>query len=164
MKKYIIFGILIVGFIFLQSSSLYDKITIAGAAPDFLLIVVSLCAFLLGPVPGQIVGFITGFVVDIIPPTGLLGLSAFTYTLIGYGVGIIGRKTYGNSVLITITILFVATIMKASILSLLAAVFLSPGYFGYFIRGRVFLEAVLNSVATPLILLLVGRVERELVV
>jgi rod shape-determining protein MreD len=162
-KKYIVFIILIVGFIFLQSSGVYDKISIRGVAPDFLLITISLCAFLLGPVPGQVIGFVTGFVLDIIPPVGLLGLSAFTYTIIGYGVGIIGQKVYGSSVLITITLMFVVTIVKAAVLSLLAAIFLESGYFGYFIQGKVFLEAVLNSVITPLLLLLIGRVERELV-
>ena len=163
MKKYIVFIVLIVGFMFLQSSTLYDKVSIRGVTPDFLLITISLSAFFLGPVPGQIIGFVTGFILDIIQPVGLLGLSAFSYTLIGYGVGIIGQKVYGNSVLITITLMFIVTLLKAAVLSMLAAIFLKAGYFGYFVQGRIFLEAVLNSVITPLLFLIIGRVEREFV-
>jgi rod shape-determining protein MreD len=162
-KKYIVFIVLIVGFMFLQSSTLYDKVSIRGVTPDFLLITISLSAFFLGPVPGQIIGFVTGFILDIIQPVGLLGLSAFSYTLIGYGVGIIGQKVYGNSVLITITLMFIVTLLKAAVLSMLAAIFLKAGYFGYFVQGRIFLEAVLNSVITPLLFLIIGRVEREFV-
>ncbi|KPJ87610.1 MAG: hypothetical protein AMS17_08045 [Spirochaetes bacterium DG_61] len=163
MRKYIIFIVLIVGFIFLQSSTLYDRISVRGVTPDFLLITISLSAFFMGPIPGQIIGFITGLVLDIIPPVGLLGLLAFTYTLIGYGVGIIGQKVYGNSVLITITFMFIVTLLKAAVLSLLAVIFLEAGYFGYFVQGRIFLEAVLNSVITPLLFLIIGRVERKFV-
>jgi rod shape-determining protein MreD len=162
-KKYIIFILLIIGFIFLQSSSVYDNLSIRGVTPDFLLIVISLAAFVLGPVSGQIIGFITGFVLDIIPPVGLLGVSAFTYTIVGYGVGVLGQKVYGNSILITITFIFIVTLLKAAILSLLAAIFLEPGYFGYFAQGRIFLEAVMNSIITPILFIPIIKIEREMI-
>ena len=163
MKKYIIFILLIIGFIFLQSSSIYDNLSIRGVTPDFLLIVISLAAFVLGPVSGQIIGFITGFVLDIIPPVGLLGVSAFTYTIVGYGVGVLGQKVYGNSILITITFIFIVTLLKAAILSLLAAIFLEPGYFGYFAQGEIFLEAVMNSIITPILFIPIIKIEREMI-
>lgn len=163
MKKYIIFILLIIGFIFLQSSSIYDNLSIRGVTPDFLLIVISLAAFVLGPVSGQIIGFITGFVLDIIPPVGLLGVSAFTYTIVGYGVGVLGQKVYGNSILITITFIFIVTLLKAAILSMLAAIFLEPGYFGYFAQGEIFLEAVMNSIITPILFIPIIKIEREMI-
>jgi len=162
-KKYIIFILLIIGFIFLQSSSIYDNLSIRGVTPDFLLIVISLAAFVLGPVSGQIIGFITGFVLDIIPPVGLLGVSAFTYTIVGYGVGVLGQKVYGNSILITITFIFIVTLLKAAILSMLAAIFLEPGYFGYFAQGEIFLEAVMNSIITPILFIPIIKIEREMI-
>ncbi len=158
MKKYLIFILLISVIIFYQSSPISNSVVIRGVSPDFLLVAISLAAFILGPIPGQIIGFIIGLVIDLISG-GLLGISAFTFSIIGYGVGAVGQKVYGNNILITITILFVATLVKASILSMLAAIFLKPGYFGYFSQGKIFLEAVLNSLIAPILFILITKIE-----
>jgi len=157
-KRYVVFIIFVVLAIFFQSTSLYDKINVRTAAPDFVLIIICIAAFLSGPIPGQILGFVTGFVVDILSG-GLLGLYAFTYTLMGYGVGIVGQRVLGKNVLITITLLFFVTLTKAAILSMFAAVFLTPGYFGYFARGMVFLEAVMNGLIAPLLFMIINRIQ-----
>jgi rod shape-determining protein MreD len=133
-------------------------VVLRGVSPDFLLVAICLAAFILGPIPGQIIGFIVGLIIDIISG-GLLGISAFTFSIIGYGVGVVGQKVYGNNILITITILFVVTLIKASILSMLAAIFLEPGYFGYFSQGKIFLEAVLNSLVAPILFIIITKIE-----
>jgi rod shape-determining protein MreD len=133
-------------------------VVLRGVSPDFLLVAICLAAFILGPIPGQIIGFIVGLIIDIISG-GLLGISAFTFSIVGYGVGVVGQKVYGNNILITITILFVVTLIKASILSMLAAIFLEPGYFGYFSQGKIFLEAVLNSLVAPILFIIITKIE-----
>jgi rod shape-determining protein MreD len=160
-KRYIPFIVLIGFFIYLQSSPLSQHVTLKGVSPDFLLITISLAAFLLGPNRGMVIGFLTGLIVDIIGG-GLLGISAFAYTVVGYLVGLVGQKVFGNSVVITISLLFTVTLIKAAILGMLAVIFLQPGYFGFFARGRIFLEAVLNSVITPLLFLIISTVERKI--
>ena len=162
MKRFIVFIIFIAIAIFFQSTAFYDKISIRDVTPDFILIMVCIAAFLSGPSVGQVLGFLTGFVVDILSG-GLLGLFAFTYTLMGYGIGLLGQRVYGKSALITITLLFSVTIVKAAILSMLAAVFLKPGYFGYFLKGRVFLEAVMNGLLTPILFLIITRIQKKVV-
>jgi len=162
-KKYIVFIVFIIGFIFLQSAPFYENIGIRGVSPDLLLIMVSLSALILGPLPGQVIGFITGLVIDLIPPAGLLGISAFTFTLIGYGVGVVGQKIFGNSIVLTISLLFFVTIIKAVVLSMFAALFLKPGYFGYFVQGKVFLEAVLNSLISPVLYFIITKIEAKVV-
>ena len=158
MKKYLIFIVLISVIVFYQSSPISSNVVVRGVSPDFLLVAISLAAFILGPIPGQIIGFIVGLIIDIISG-GLLGISAFTFSIIGYGVGVVGKKVYGNNILITITILFVVTLIKASILSMLAAIFLKPGYFGYFSQGRIFLEAVFNSLIAPILFIIITKIE-----
>jgi rod shape-determining protein MreD len=157
-KRYVVFIIFIVLAIFFQSTSLYDNINVRDATPDFVLIIICIAAFLTGPVPGQLLGFVTGFVIDLLSG-GLLGLFAFTYTLIGYGVGLVGQRVFGKSFLITITLLFFVTLTKAAILSLFAAIFLKPGYFGYFAGGRVLLEAVMNGLIAPLFFMIINRIQ-----
>jgi len=149
-KRYIIFIVLLGFFVFFQSTNIYDNLTVREVTPDFLLITVSIAGFLLGPMSGQIAGFFTGLVADILSG-GLLGMSAFTYTFVGYAVGMVGKLVYGRSILISTTLTFFVTLLNALLLTLLAALFLKPGYFGFFSNGRVFLEAVLNCLfALPL--------------
>jgi len=161
-KRYIIYAIFIVFFILFQSMNLYTYISIRGVSPDFLLIGVVSVAFFVGALPGEIIGFATGFIVDIISG-GLLGLSAFFYTAAGFSVGLIGEKVYGNYLLVSIITLFAATFLKAIILSMLAAIFIKPGFFGFFAQGRIFLEAVLNSVIAPLFFLFVAKTEKKFI-
>jgi rod shape-determining protein MreD len=159
-RKHVYFALAVGVLIFFQSSSLFRVLEFRGVSPDILLAFICVSAFFLGPVPGEIMGFVAGFVVDILAG-GLLGLSAFTYTLLGFGAGIAGQKVYSTSVLVPVILLFVTTLVKASVLSLLAALFLKAGYFGYFSRGSVFLEAVFNCAISPFFFFIVHRFERE---
>lgn len=160
MKKYILFIVLTGLFIFLQSTQFYDSVSMRGVQPDFVLISVCVAAYLLGSLAGQVIGFCAGLVLDILAG-GLLGISAFAYTVIGYGVGTVGGKLYGNSIFTSAIILFFATLIKALLMSMAAAVFLEPGYFGYFTHGRVFLEAILNCFLAPPLFFVISRLDER---
>ncbi len=160
MKKYILFIVLTGLFIFLQSTQFYDSVSIRGVQPDFVLISVCVAAYLLRSLAGQVIGFCAGLVLDILAG-GLLGISAFAYTVIGYGVGTVGGKLYGNSIFTSAIILFFATLIKALLMSMAAAVFLEPGYFGYFTHGRVFLEAILNCFLAPPLFFVITRLDER---
>lgn len=162
MKKYLLFILLFAAFIFFQSTDLYSHISVNSVGPDFILIVLSIAAFLRGPMPGQILGFFVGLTLDILSG-GLLGISAFTYTVLGYGVGMLEGKIYGSSILFSIILLFFVTLAKALLLSMLGAIFLKTGYFGYFSQGRVFLEAIMNSLLTPPFFFVITRIEGKVV-
>lgn len=163
MKKYLVFIVLFSFFIFFQSTDIYSGIGINGINPDFILIVLTIGAFILGPMSGQILGFLVGLVLDIMSGK-LLGISAFTYTVIGFGVGLLGSKVYGSSILIFIIFLFFATLAKALLFSMLGTIFLKAGYFGYFSQGKVFLEAVMNSLLTPPFFFIITRIKRRVVI
>ncbi len=161
MRRYAIYLILLGLLIVFQSTFIYNSITIKDVGPDFLLIFVVSISFFMGPVAGEIIGFIAGLVADIISG-GLLGLSAFTYTLVGYGVGVFGSKIYGNYYILSIFIVFASTFIKAIIMIVLGAIFIKPGYFGFFSHGRIFLESVMNGLISPLFFLIIGKIEKRL--
>lgn len=162
MKRYIIYTIFILFFIFIQSTPFYGNISIQGVYPDLILISFLLVALSLGPVSGEIFGFCVGFLLDILGG-GLLGITGFTYTILGYGTGLIGEKIYGRSVFFPVILLFTGTVLKAIILSLLALIFLEPGYFGFFSKGKIFLESVLNASIAPFIFIILSGIERRVV-
>ena len=160
MRKYILFIVLIGFFIFLQSTMFYERVSIRGVQPDFVLIVVCVAAYVLGPLHGQIVGFCAGLLIDILAG-GLLGISAFAYTVIGYGVGSVGSRLYGHSIFTSALMLFFATLVKGLLLSFAGAVFLAPGYFGFFTQGRVFLEAIVNCLLAPPLFFVITRLDER---
>ncbi|MGQ9614790.1 MAG: rod shape-determining protein MreD [Spirochaetota bacterium] len=163
MKKYLLSIVLFALFIFFQSTDIYSGISINGINPDFILIILTIEAFILGPMSGQVLGFLVGLVLDIMSGK-LLGISAFTYTAIGFGVGLLGSKVYGSNILISIIFLFFATLAKALLFSMLGTIFLEAGYFGYFSQGKVFLEAVMNSLLTPPFFFIITRIKRRVVI
>jgi rod shape-determining protein MreD len=159
-KKYIIFLILFGFFIFFQSTNMYSRLAVRGVTPDFLLITVSITAFFLGPMSGQIAGFLAGIAIDLLSG-GLLGMFAFLYTFIGFAVGMVGQRVYSRSILISTTLIFFVTLLKAVLLTIVAALFLRPGYFGFFSNGRVFLEAIFNCLYTLPIFFIVTRFQEK---
>ena len=161
MKRYSIYAIILAFFIVFQSTSFYDSIKINGVSADFILLIIMSISFFIGPLVGEIIGFLTGLVVDIISG-GLLGLSAFTYTILGYGSGYFGKRIYSNYYIISIFVVFIATFIKAIILALMGAIFIKAGYFGFFTHGRIFLEAIFNSLLAPLFFLIILKIEEKL--
>jgi len=160
LRRYTIYTLFLAFLIIFQSLNVYSHVSIKRVSPDFLLVGIACISFFLGPLPGEVIGFIIGIVVDIISG-GLLGISAFLYTILGFGFGTIGEKVFESYLFISVLTLFMATLVKALILAMLAIVFLKPGYFGFFKNGRIFLEAVFNGTVAPLFFFLVSKIERK---
>lgn len=85
LTRRIITAILMVFAIAVQSSVL-TRWNLPGAVPDLLLVMVAAFAMRQLPVHGAMLGFLSGLLLDVTPPAdGLIGLSAFTLTIVGYG-------------------------------------------------------------------------------
>ena len=63
-----------------------SSLVIAGGAPDLLLVVVVVLGLLRGSIPGAILGFVGGLVVDVVT-LGTLGVSSLVLTLAGFWAG-----------------------------------------------------------------------------
>lgn len=63
-----------------------SSLVIAGGAPDLLLVVVVALGLLRGSIPGAILGFVGGLIVDL-ATLGTLGVSSLVLTLAGFWAG-----------------------------------------------------------------------------
>lgn len=63
-----------------------SSLVVAGGAPDLLLVVVVSLALLRGSIPGAVLGFVGGLVVDLVT-LGALGVSSLVLTLAGFWAG-----------------------------------------------------------------------------
>jgi rod shape-determining protein MreD len=84
-------AVLLVVALLLQTTVASD-LRIRGVSPDFMLLL-TICAGLAGgPDTGGVVGFLAGLLIDLFLHATPFGLSALTYCLVGYGVGILRRS------------------------------------------------------------------------
>lgn len=66
-------------------SAVMARWNLPGAVPDLLLVMVAAFAMRQLPAHGALLGFLSGLLLDVAPPSdGLIGLSAFTLTIVGY--------------------------------------------------------------------------------
>lgn len=93
MKRIIIYFIEII-LCFVIQSSMFHYIALAGIMPNLLLILVVSTAYMRGKMPGLLVGFFSGLLVDFVFGN-LIGLYALLYMLIGYCIGYVHRY-YSN--------------------------------------------------------------------
>ena len=75
------------------------RISIGEIGPDFMLLLVAYFAVHKKPESGAVAGFVVGLFQDLFNPE-LLGLNALTKSLVGYGIGVLGRKTESGSGLV----------------------------------------------------------------
>lgn len=68
--------------------TILSRLTLEGVRPDALLLVTALAGLAAGPERGAVVGFAAGVLADLFLPTPL-GLSALTYSLVGFSVGLV---------------------------------------------------------------------------
>lgn len=68
--------------------TILDKITLLGAHPDALVLLAAAAGMAQGPGRGAIAGFIVGVAADLVVSLPF-GLSALTFTLVGFGTGLL---------------------------------------------------------------------------
>jgi rod shape-determining protein MreD len=91
-----------------------SSLVVGGGAPDLLLVVVVALALLRGSVPGAVLGFAGGLVVDFVT-LGTLGVTSLILTLAGFWAGRYGETTGRDR--------RVAPIVAVGTITLLAAAF-----------------------------------------
>jgi rod shape-determining protein MreD len=85
-------GVLVVFVAAMLQVVIVSSMLISGGAPDLLLVVVVALGLLRGSIPGAVLGFVGGLVVDVVT-LGTLGVSSLVLTLAGFWAGRYGETT-----------------------------------------------------------------------
>jgi len=89
------------------------------AKPDLMLLLVLYCAFSGGPTTAMGVGFAGGFLQDTFSGVPL-GLNVFCKVLIGYVVGVVGRRLVTEHPIVMTIMVFMSTLCEAALVVLLS--------------------------------------------
>src|SRR6266487_4828453 len=107
MRRALLWGAIVLTALVLQST-VFAKVTLAGAKPELVYMVTIILAFLEGPSSGAVAGFAGGMAEDFLlnQPKGI---TALTLTLVGYSVGLLRQYIVSPSPLLPVFLVGLST-------------------------------------------------------
>jgi rod shape-determining protein MreD len=156
MRRALLWGAIVITAIVLQST-VFAKVTLAGAKPELVYMVTVILAFLEGPSSGAVAGFAGGMAEDFLlnQPKGI---TALTLTLVGYAVGALRQYIVTPSPLLPVALVGGATTVGLLFYGMVSFLLGQLDYgVGYLVQIAV-LSGIYNAILTPLAFPVVRRV------
>ncbi len=140
--------------ILLQSTILH-AIELGGVHPDLALLVLIFVAMRRGAMVGQVAGFASGFLEDLMNISPL-GFHSLLRTIMGFLFGLLSGNVFIDPFLMPIVLAVVATVLKGFLSGIVSAIFgiTSSGFITF--TGRLWIEAGYNGVVAPFLFALLG--------
>ncbi len=132
----------------LLQSTILGRVAIRGVRPDLAMLVLIFVSLRRGPMVGQVSGFASGFLEDLMNVSPL-GFHSLLRTLIGFIYGLLSGKVFIDPFLMPIILAAVATVLKGIIAGIISALFgiASAGFITF--AGRLWIEVGYNGVVAP---------------
>ena len=139
----------------LLQSTILNRVAIRGVRPDLALIVLIFVSMRRGPMVGQVSGFATGFLEDMMNVSPL-GFHSLLRTVIGYVYGLLSGNVFIDPFLMPIVLTVIATILKGILAGIVSAVFglAASGFITF--TGRLWIEVGYNGVIAPFLFALLN--------
>ena len=139
----------------LLQSTILGKIAIRGVRPDLALIVMIFVSMRRGSMVGQVSGFATGFLEDLMNVSPL-GFHSLIRTVIGVLYGLLSGNMFIDPILLPIVLTVIATIIKGILAGIISAIFgiEASGFITF--TGRLWIEVGYNGVIAPFLFALLN--------
>ena len=151
----ILVTILVLVVCILLQSTLLTKIAIRGVRPDLAMLVLIFVSLRRGSMVGQVSGFASGFLEDLMNVSPL-GFHSLLRTVIGYLYGMLSGNVFIDPFLMPIILAVVATILKGILAGIVSVLFgiAASGFITF--TGRIWIEVGYNGVIAPFIFALLN--------
>ncbi len=136
-------------------STILGRIAIRGVRPDLAMLVLVFVSIRRGPMVGQVSGFATGFLEDLMNVSPL-GFHSLRRTVIGYLFGLLSGNVFIDPFLMPIILAVVATLLKGLLSGVVSALFgiASSGFITF--TGRIWIEMGYNGIVAPFLFALLN--------
>ena len=161
MKKSLFTYILIVFIALLLQATVFNNIIIFGIRPNIVLILVISIAIVAGSFQGSVVGFFSGFFMDIFF-TSEIGFYSLLMLYTGLIAGIINKKMYKESVLIAMFLTFLLSIVYEILVYFLGIFILGDRNFVFAFREIIIIEALINSILAIFVYIFVVKLSYKM--
>ena len=151
----IFFTVLTMVICILLQSTILNRVAIRGVRPDLALIVLIFVSMRRGPMVGQVSGFATVFLEDLMNVSPL-GFHSLLRTVIGYVYGLLSGNVFIDPFLMPIILTVIATILKGILAGIVSAIFglAASGFITF--TGRLWIEVGYNGVIAPFLFALLN--------
>jgi rod shape-determining protein MreD len=140
--------------------ALIARMSLFGSRPDLPLVLIVAVALLKGPFHGELVGFVSGFLIDLLSG-GPMGIQAFSGAVIGYCAGFVRGRLYPENLITQAASVFVATLVGKAITSVhLSLLFTDTQFLRISFLGSV-LVALINSIFVVIIFWILKKLIRD---
>jgi len=132
---------------FLFQATLINSMALGPCKPDFVLMIVIFFGLYNGVKPGMACGVISGLAVDVLS-SGIFGINAFVYGLIGFCAGVLQERVYTSHFLTKIIVSLCGGVIATLVYYVLAIHFYRlPSFLeqGGIMAGNILYTTVLNS-------------------
>ncbi len=158
---YVLRIILVSFLVFILQVTLVHNVTVAGASPDLIMVLLVVLVIDRRPITGIIVGFLLGFLQDL-GNASFLGMNALAKSIVGYGIAKYGRDYLPDNILFRGLLVFAACLIN-DIITLNVAISFDPAevivaFFRYSI-----LSAAYTALLAVLIMQIIDIIPRRMV-
>jgi rod shape-determining protein MreD len=139
----------------LLQSTVFRYIALRGVQPDLALLVLVFVSMRRGSMVGQVSGFATGFIEDLMNVSPL-GFHSLMRTVIGFLYGLLSGNVFIDPFLMPIILAVVATLLKGVLAGVISAIFglAASGFITF--TGRIWIEVGYNGVIAPFLFALLN--------
>jgi rod shape-determining protein MreD len=129
-------------------STILGRVAIRGVRPDLAMLLLVFVSLRRGPMVGQISGFASGFLEDLMNVSPL-GFHSLLRTVIGYLYGLLSGNVFVDPFLMPIILAVVATLLKGVLSGVVSGLFgiQSSGFITF--TGRLWIEVGYNGIVAP---------------
>jgi rod shape-determining protein MreD len=139
-------------------STLLARIAVYKAVPDLALCIVVYSAYVNGAMAGQVSGFVSGLMLDLLSAAPL-GLNCMIRLLIGAFAGLFKGAFFLDAFFLPVIFCAAATLFKAAVLYLLHLILGSAIPVYSFVTPLFWAEFGLNSLIAPLVFRMLKRIK-----
>ena len=159
LRKIVLF--LIISICFVLQTTTFQSLSIAGIAPNLLIIVVAAFGLMRGKTEGMYIGFFSGLLIDIF--CGFyLGIYALLYMYVGYLTGLFQKRYYPEDIKLPLLIISVSDFFTNVIIYLILFLTRSRFDFGYYFSNVILPELVYTMIITIFLYLLLLKINQKL--
>lgn len=163
----VVVSVTLVALAVVVQASVLARLSLPGATPDLVLLVVVGLGLAYGPTPGLVAGFGAGLAVDLAPPAAHeVGRWALVLTLIGYVAGL-SRPETRRSAFVPLMVVAAAAAASVLLYAGLGALIDDPSVtwraVSRLLPSAVVYDVVLSAFALPAVLAVARRAELDVV-
>jgi rod shape-determining protein MreD len=149
MRRRIVVGILIWVCLILQST-VFQSLSLGSITPNLLIVLTSTYGFMRGKKEGLVIGFICGFMIDLLYGE-ILGMNALIYMYIGYINGFFNKIFYDDDIKLPMILITVSDLIYGILTYLILFLIRGRSDFMYYL-SRIIIPEVVYTVLVTIVL------------